>query len=493
MDPRMKKLLFVSICTVLMGSFGLPQAMEKPTRRPSLPKEWVSTQESPSATSSPFDLLLICSTQTRGYLGMNSLGFAPESVYEQGREQILNLINADLRRSEITKTFDELTERDSAALRRAMQNKTLQEDYQVLVEVKDNAYYCFSPLSSIIDSQTKKYLIGPLEEVLAESNTTGKNMGLAGSHLGNVVYTPSHILNSLFDSVQPGDLILDIGGSRGIQAFPMLSRGANVTVADLNSQDLLALERSLSPDLRNRLDTVVGHFPTAPVFSDQGWLEKYKFILMSHVAHYLTGPELREGLQKIYSWLKPGGFFYFQALTPYSNPYQWRMLIAEGQQAGGHEWPDYFSTEEKQDYNKTNPTKVRMYHGRNMPDYGHPISPRIIQRELEAAGFQVESINYATFSPGLTDIIYPVTYQELERYVKNLVNPIPYQEKEEIAQKLAKYPALLKLANEDAENYANQVQNPEGRGVSLKTMETINVIARKLDVSVRSDVPVSGN
>lgn len=313
-------------------------------------------------------------------------------------------------------------------------------------------------------------ILGPLDRA---RQSFGGILNTQNNH-GNVMTISSVLVDVLNDSIQPEDQILEIGSSKGFQAFQMLSRGAFVTGVDFSHKDLREFESDLKKipnhqTLLSRWTKIVGRFPDGKSLQQ---LEKNKFdtVLMSHVAHYLTGPDLRVGIKKIHEWLKNGGRFFFQALTPYSNPYATHISEFEKKHSNNEEWPGY--------HEKTNSTGVFM------PSKGHPIHPDIIKRELEQAGFKIDMINYASLmnlphdhppaladarnraedsytvmprtsgSGGLPNGInqgYPVTYQELEKFVKNNGTK---EELIEIANKLQKRKDLYKQALSDQHSFA---------------------------------------
>ncbi len=499
-------------------------------KRPPIPSEWMTVPKPAEEKTGPFSNILIqCGSMTRGYGGN-----APNEISNWGRRALTEKINTGLQRIGVNKPLAELNITDIPYIL----DSQIQQEYDVSTTQNNRVFYChinslknhfafraaklqidqelqkrgipesvvhnsllFNDFSSywhnittprlltndevqkiikrIVDTQ----IMGPFSGFVTPSGTHNRlegDFGWTSSAKGNIVFTPSYILNILYDSIGSQDTIMDIGGAIGIQAFPLLTAGAKVTVVDLSDTDLKKLTDSIPHDLRQNLETITANFPNSTNLNRQDWKNKFNIILMSHVAHYLTGDELRTGIQSIWKWLKPGGRLFFQALTPYSNPYAWRMFQDEEAQKQGAEWPGYFTESEKIDFKNQFPEKnVTMFDKHSMPNSGHPISPQIIQRELENNGFEVTYINYGSFASNLIGKTYPVSYQELEAYVKRHIIPISTEDEKQIHDKLSEFPDLLEATEIDADLYKEQATNPRSAITPLQTMSTIMVITKK--------------
>lgn len=467
--------------TIALGflSIGYGDCSGDSRNRPQLPAQWGHLPPQSKKNSPTVPLSIMCLNTDTNYAVEKS----KKPIYQKGEELIKQQINSDLGKAGILKPFDSMDLSDLHKLKLALEKKILKQVYGVQFDLNAQSYSCDqTDFENDILRKAHIEQMGPFSQFIknkAGTELTGR-LGQSESQRGNIVYTPSYILNILYDSVSRLDTVMDIGGSIGIQAFPILTTGAKVTVVDLSARDINQLEIKTPSDLQQNLITVVGKFPDIQPPAQQTWIESFTVILMSHVAHYLTGSELRKGIKEINLWLKPGGRFYFQALTPYSNPYKWRMLIAEDLRKEGVEWPGFFSGEEKRNFARENPGReVILFEENGMPDSGHPISPEIIKRELEASGFKISYINYGSFDEELAGKTYPVSYQELERYVKRLVNRIPTGEETSIRERLETMPELLALADKDALDYEEQVNDPDIPAIGLTTMETVMVIAIK--------------
>ncbi|HXF90322.1 MAG TPA: class I SAM-dependent methyltransferase, partial [Candidatus Nitrosotenuis sp.] len=415
------------------------------SKRPRLPEEWMPQKKDFDTMQRVYDFAIFCGTDRRGYAHAD----IPKGVHQKGRKLIEDQISNDLANNQIKTPFHELPLKN---LRVLFNRGILRDSYEAEVIVKDKTYYCLTTgLKSYFENLWSKHILGPLREVLDTDTVMGQTEG----GFGNIMYYPTLIIKVLLDSLSSDADVLEIGAARGIQTFQMLQRGAKVTAVDLSKKDLKILKNSIPDDYKDNLQTIVAKFPHDPALISRAWGEKFDIILISHVAHYLTGPELRDGIEQIFAWLKPGGILYFQSLTPYSNPYKWRLFIADQRQVDGHEWPGYFTREEKVEESRLRPDVVKMADERKIPNYGHPIHPAIIERELNRMGFKIAYLNYGSFENKLIDKQYPVPYQQLEKYVKQLINPIDLKERTKIANKLKSVPGLLTLEKNDAYTYKN--------------------------------------
>lgn len=216
---------------------------------------------------------------------------------------------------------------------------------------------------------------------------------------------------------------------------------------------------------------------------------------MSHVAHYLDGNQLRTGMRQIYSWLKPSGVFCFQALTPYANPYVWNMAEADKKSDALSEWPGYFSEKDKFNQRRARP-KADIKIATSMPNYGHPIHPHILERELKMSGFSIAYIGYSSFLPALSKSPSPLSYEDHEAFVKTPIAADQDAEDkiiEEFKLKM-KYPSVVKLEQDDFDkvratwlklilkdrkSYHYNMANPHESAIPLATMDVVIAIARK--------------
>jgi hypothetical protein len=187
----------------------------------------------------------------------------------------------------------------------------------------------------------------------------------------------------------------------------------------------------------------------------------------------------------IFRWLKPGAKFFFQALTPYSNPYKWRAWTADKLLKLHHEWPGWYGKWNKEAQFLTGLNDYE--HGGQMPDFGHPIHPQILERELRSAGFKIEYLNYSAIYAQEKS---PITYQDHDKFVKRDSSKDGEETQKafllKIYRKLENYPKFRQALEEDHKIYQDAINkrkdltHPEEPILSLQnSMNAVVAIAVK--------------
>ncbi|HUX78394.1 MAG TPA: class I SAM-dependent methyltransferase, partial [Alphaproteobacteria bacterium] len=353
----------------------------------------------------------------------------------------------------------------------------------------DLIYNCM--LESFVIDQYKQYLaVGPLMEIqnsLFLSTDSEYLSARTYSHFGDIVISPSLLLNIFLESIEEEMSILEIGPARGIETFRMLSRGAKVTGVDLSAIDLEHLKMRTPLELQKNLRLINAKFPTELNLECEN---KFDMIYMSHVAHYLTGEEFRAGIEKIASLLNPHtGRFYFQTLTPYSRPYVWNMAKADialkeleenKSETEKNEWPGFFDEEEKKSEHAKRPDAVTL-NGKTMPDFGHPLHPFVLERELKRAGFHIHYIGYGSLNTTLSQRISPLSYEEQEMFVKNSIFPTSLENKKAIFEKISGLSPMhmpwINALIKDMHQYRSNFSWPMKPAYPLETMTSVFAIA----------------
>jgi SAM-dependent methyltransferase len=261
--------------------------------------------------------------------------------------------------------------------------------------------------------------------------------------------------------------ILDIGAATGANDLDLVKQGAIVIANDLSKSlpDLLRFRSRLTQEEKDRVWFNTNSFPDK---LDQPE-NSFDAILLSHVAHYLTGPQIRYGFKKIYRWLKPDGKLFFQALTQYSIPFQWRRKTVANLLKLDHEWPGWFGNAPKQIEYELGVQVADMYSKNSFPTFGHPLQPQILERELLKAGFIIESLGYAT----LNNIKSPLTYQEHEFYVMNECDHGSEVEftQSMIESKLSLHKEFKVLLEEDKKTYCAYKELHKNGGPSTQALK----------------------
>ncbi len=128
--------------------------------------------------------------------------------------------------------------------------------------------------------------------------------------------------------------VLEVGCAYGVSVIPALEGGARVTACDMEPGPLEILaDRVTDPAMRERLTCVAGTLPDIDFPA-----ESFAAVLCSRVLHFLSGEDIDASVQRMASWLKPGGRLYLVADTPYGI---WRNFIPtfEANRKAGVRWP----------------------------------------------------------------------------------------------------------------------------------------------------------
>lgn len=174
-----------------------------------------------------------------------------------------------------------------------------------------------------------------------------------------------------------GHEVLDMGCAYGVATREVLERGGAIMACDMEAGHIEILHRETPEDLRGRLRTSVGALP-AVNFPERA----FGAILCSRVIHFLTGDEIRESLEKMHAWLKPGGRLFLVADTPYTGFWFSTAPEYERRKSAGEEWPGFIDN--------IAPLLNREEPPPDMLPYLNPLDPDILRRECERAGFTME-------------------------------------------------------------------------------------------------------
>lgn len=172
--------------------------------------------------------------------------------------------------------------------------------------------------------------------------------------------------------------VLEIGAAYGVAALPALKNGATVIANDLSEEHLDILFGKTSPDEQKRLTLLPGRFPE-DIHLKENFLDA---VLACRVFHFFTGDQLRAGIRKIFSWLKPGGKFFLVGETPYVKTITHLIPVYEQRLQDGEEWPGFFDDVQIKDSDL----------GKAIQKHFHAFDPQVLRREFESAGFEIEKI-----------------------------------------------------------------------------------------------------
>jgi SAM-dependent methyltransferase len=131
--------------------------------------------------------------------------------------------------------------------------------------------------------------------------------------------------------------VLDIGAAFGIASLAALDAGATVIANDLDPRHLDVILAQAPAEHRKRLLLIPGRFPRHLCFLG----DSLAAVHASNVFHFLTGPQVSQGLASAYHWLAPGGRLFVQASTPWQKPFQDFVPLFTERRRAGAEWPGW--------------------------------------------------------------------------------------------------------------------------------------------------------
>jgi cyclopropane fatty-acyl-phospholipid synthase-like methyltransferase len=177
----------------------------------------------------------------------------------------------------------------------------------------------------------------------------------------------------LFARSAGGD-VLDIGCGDGIVTAAALARGARVYAVDADQAVLQHLLARVPPVHAPRLRVRIGSLPSVNFK-----YPRFSAVHASRVLHYLDPLAVQRSLQKFFHWLYPNGKLFLSTLTSAGDYWAFAESEIIQKKLAEDPWPGYIP-----DMRRLRP------HWDGASDAVHLLDGPILQRELEAAGFEME-------------------------------------------------------------------------------------------------------
>ena len=175
--------------------------------------------------------------------------------------------------------------------------------------------------------------------------------------------------------------VLDIGCAYGVASLAALEAGATVVANDIEADHLTLLRQKTTNETRKRLVLCQGDFSSREI----NFLENsFSAVLICRVLHFFAREKIKKTFKKIYNYLDFNGKLFIVSDTPYVSLYKNMIQDYETRIRNMEEWPGEFCG--------------------NIPQYisgwdvNHPIKTlhfldqKVLKRELEFLGFQVEKV-----------------------------------------------------------------------------------------------------
>jgi SAM-dependent methyltransferase len=129
--------------------------------------------------------------------------------------------------------------------------------------------------------------------------------------------------------------VLDVGAAYGVASISALERGATVIANDVDEGHLSILRERTQTQYWEHLYLNNARFPDEVDFPEQS----LGAVLMRRVSHFLTADEMERALDKIKSWLVPGGRLYIVTMSPFHYNLPGFSLEYERRWEAGDCWP----------------------------------------------------------------------------------------------------------------------------------------------------------
>lgn len=183
--------------------------------------------------------------------------------------------------------------------------------------------------------------------------------------------------------------VLELGCAYGFVVKQVLEKGGNIVASDLSQDHLSCLKSSVPVEHLERLIIYPGAFPDEINFS----LESLGAVYSSRMFHFLTGAEIKRGLDKIHDWLIKGGKFYFVSCTPHHDAFREKFLhIYQERVKNKEEWPGVI-----ENHHEINPD-----HKDFVGNYLNIFDIPLMEELLPKHGFEIEKISLFSYPEDTT-------------------------------------------------------------------------------------------
>jgi len=183
--------------------------------------------------------------------------------------------------------------------------------------------------------------------------------------------------------------VLEIGCAYGFVVQKVLEAGGSIIASDLSAEHLSILFKRTPEEYLKNLNLYPGKFP------NEISLPKASLgaVLASRIIHFIDGDDIEIGLDKIHSWLVPGGKFYFIAVTPYHNSIS-RGFLEKYQKnvLSGVKWAGVIE----------NQWEINPDHKEYVEPYLHVFDIPQLEKLLPKHGFKIDKISLFNYEKDTT-------------------------------------------------------------------------------------------
>lgn len=225
-----------------------------------------------------------------------------------------------------------------------------------------------------------------------EEETRGKFLK-THNPIGGYTTIPCDAVSQKFiEYASNGKTLLEIGAAFGAASLQSLANGATVFCNDIESNNLAVVRNRYQKKINDQLYSVTGDdnklILVPGAFPDElkGLPENFfDSILICRVLHFLTGSKIEQGLQQLFTQLKPRGKLFVVCETPFLK--NWQRFIPEYKKRikANVKWPGEI----------TDPANFESS-GRitSLPKFVHWISKEMLERSLTQSKFEIEHLSY---------------------------------------------------------------------------------------------------
>ena len=175
--------------------------------------------------------------------------------------------------------------------------------------------------------------------------------------------------------------VLEIGCAYGGVVHQVLKKGGKIIACDMEEKHLALLRKFAPSEWLDNLELVRGIFPDEINLK----ANSVRGVLISRVIHFLTGEEIKKGLDKLHNWLKKDGKLYCIVVSPYVESLRERFLpVYNHRVESGEEWAGVIR----------NHRELAPRHAPYLGDFLNVFDIPQLEKLLPKHGFSIEKISF---------------------------------------------------------------------------------------------------
>jgi len=190
--------------------------------------------------------------------------------------------------------------------------------------------------------------------------------------------------------VAPHKTVLEIAAGYGHVVLKALEAGAaEVTANEIDAEQLAIIRQRIPPRYARQLQCSFGQFPEALTFA----ANTFDAVYCARLLHFFEGARVRAGIERIQSWLRPGGKVFLVNDAVYRSIFRPLIPRYEEHVAAGAAWPGYFEDVRWCIPQRMNPQQY--------PATMNFLDPAVYVREFTRTGLATEAAAFYPYTGGL--------------------------------------------------------------------------------------------